>query len=203
MDRPQEARVSLLAALDINPRYAEALLHLAALDCQESLTAGAEALERVRSSGVSIDPSALEEAEARLARGDGALAAAALDAMRAHEGEEAARLAGEGDRHGRERRWLEAVEAYQQAVHEAPGFADLRCRLAQAWMEAGELEHASRELEAALAINPRYAEAWAVKGIIHRRNGDEEHAQEAFRLALQYDPSQTIAREELVRSPRA
>jgi Flp pilus assembly protein TadD len=50
-----------------------------------------------------------------------------------------------------------------------------------------------------VTINPKFAEAHALLGVSLRRLGQEDEAKEAFRAALEADPDNVIARQELSR----
>ncbi|MEO5883064.1 MAG: sulfotransferase, partial [Caldimonas sp.] len=52
---------------------------------------------------------------------------------------------------------------------------------------------AERELEAALALNPRFVAAWVNLGNLHEQQGDRDRARHAYEQALALDPAQPLA----------
>ena len=52
---------------------------------------------------------------------------------------------------------------------------------------------AERELEAALAINPRFVAAWVNLGNLHEQRGDRDRARYAYEQALAFEPAQPLA----------
>lgn len=103
-----------------------------------------------------------------------------------------------GDESAKRGDWQGAKDMYGEAVAIAPGYADLRCRLGQTFMELNDLANAGLEFQHAIAANPNYAEAYALLGILNRRQGDEENALTAFRRALDIDPMHPIASQEVL-----
>jgi len=53
---------------------------------------------------------------------------------------------------------------------------------------AGDLTRARESLEKAIALLPRYAEAWAALGEVHARTGNRASAKHAFRVAVGIEP---------------
>jgi tetratricopeptide (TPR) repeat protein len=60
-----------------------------------------------------------------------------------------------------------AVQSFTAALAIHPDYADLRFKLALAFLRKGDHDDAKRELEAALEINPGYMEAYFYLGITH------------------------------------
>jgi tetratricopeptide (TPR) repeat protein len=188
----KKAEVDAIAsALQINPKYAEALIHQAALlfetnDRQEArlrLQRAAQASPRLAES-------------IRLAGEDGEQ----LLRLRLPYYDQAAQLIRRGEELGKAALWMEASLAYAEVLALAPGYADVRCRRAEALMAIDEFDQAEFELHRALETNPRYAEALAIMGVLKKRQGLTSEALSYLKKALEADPSQPIAREEILRS---
>lgn len=60
-----------------------------------------------------------------------------------------------------------------------------RLSLASAYFEQGQNDAAQQEVRAALQIDPNYAEAYGLLGLIHQRNKQPALAQQSFEHALQ------------------
>jgi tetratricopeptide (TPR) repeat protein len=82
----------------------------------------------------------------------------------------------------------EAIEEYRKALRVAPGFPDLRVRLATALREAGRLEEGLGELEITLSSRPDLVPALAQRGIILYLLGRNAEARDAWEKALFRDP---------------
>lgn len=82
----------------------------------------------------------------------------------------------------------EAITEYRKALLVAPGFADLRIRLAYALREAGRLEEGLAELDMAIADRPGLVSAHAQRGVILYLLGRKAEAREAWEKALYRDP---------------
>jgi tetratricopeptide (TPR) repeat protein len=166
--RPSEALDSFDRALEINPRYVEALINRAITlhelgrydDARASFESASEAdLEE----GVGRFPSVLAT---RLAHGHAQLA-------------ELYRQSGAT---------AEAVEQLRRAVELRPRFADIRNKLARALIDSGEPAAAIAELEQILSLNPNFLAARINLGLAWYRSGDLEAASREWRRCLQQRP---------------
>ncbi|MGE0000973.1 MAG: tetratricopeptide repeat protein [Fimbriimonadaceae bacterium] len=92
-----------------------------------------------------------------------------------------------------------AEQAARTARSLAPDYPDMAVRHARALLELGSLDDASAALGDAVAARDSYAEAWALLGVVKRRQGHEEGALLAFEKALERDPAQAIASFEINR----
>ena len=70
----------------------------------------------------------------------------------------------------------DAVEQFQAALGVRPRFLDVRERLAEALLAAGDLEGARRELERVLSEEPGFADARLRLGVVLERLGDRAGA---------------------------
>src|SRR5690606_4798571 len=166
--RPVEALEAFDRALEINPRYVEALINRAITlyeagrydDARASFEAASEAdLEE----GVGRFPSVLAT---RLAHGHAQLA-------------ETYRQAGAT---------REAVEQLRLAVDLRPRFADIRNRLARALIDSGDPASAIAELEQILEVNPNFVTARINLGLAWYRSGDPERARREWQQCLAQRP---------------
>ena len=166
--RPVEALESFDNALEINPRYVEALINRAITlyemgryeDAKLSFEAASEAdLEE----GVGRFPSVLAT---RLAQGHAQLA-------------ELYRQAGAV---------REAVEELRRAVDLRPRFADIRNRYARALMDSGDPDAARHELEQILDVNPNFVTARINLGLAWYRSGDPDAARREWQRCLAQRP---------------
>jgi tetratricopeptide (TPR) repeat protein len=82
----------------------------------------------------------------------------------------------------------DAVSEYRKALTVAPGFPDLRVRLATVLREAGRLDEGLAELDRALAIRPGLVSALAQRGIVLYLMGRKEEARQTWEEALSRDP---------------
>ncbi|WP_240980508.1 type IV pilus biogenesis/stability protein PilW [Ramlibacter agri] len=66
--------------------------------------------------------------------------------------------------------------------------ARIRLELASGYFEEGKTEVALDELKQVISIDPTYAEAFNMRGLIYMRMGDNRQAEDSFRRALQLNP---------------
>jgi tetratricopeptide (TPR) repeat protein len=82
----------------------------------------------------------------------------------------------------------EAITEYRKALLVAPGFPDLRVRLAIALKESGDYEEGLSELARALTDSPGMISALAQRGMILYLMGRKKEARDAWETALFQDP---------------
>lgn len=163
----ERALEELGRALDLNPRYLEALIHRGLV--LSELGREAEAEESFRRAAASVSPPA-----------DGLPAPVAARLANQHaELAEAYAEAGALDR---------AVEQYRRALELGPGFVDLRYRMARLLLEAGRFLEAREELEDVLRTRPNFVDATAVLGLAHFLSGDAIGARDIWRACLSRRP---------------
>jgi tetratricopeptide (TPR) repeat protein len=88
---------------------------------------------------------------------------------------------------------LKAAERYQEALHAAPGNANLSYKLALALDSAGNFTDERTALEQAIAIDPTFALAHYQLGYVDSQQGDLAGAEQEFRLAVHDAPGYTKA----------
>ena len=75
--------------------------------------------------------------------------------------------------------------------------ARIRLELAVGYFEEGKTEVALDELRQVIAIDPNYADAYVLRGLINMRVGDNRAAEDSFRRALQLNPRDANAHHNL------
>ena len=150
-------------ALQLNPRYLEALIHQG-LVLQE-MGRETQAEDSFRRAAASIAPSS-----------DGLPAPVAARLANQHaELAEAYAEAGALDR---------AVEQYRRALELGPTFVDLRYRMARLLLEAGRSLEAREALEEVLRARPNFVDACAALGLAHYLSGDALGARDIWKGCL-------------------
>lgn len=167
------AQASFARAIEINPAYTEAALHLAIT--WNDLGRYDEARE------------IFEEASfhGRSGPRDVAAPVAAKVANMYAEIGDALLESGHPER---------AVRAYRDALDLAPGFLDIRLRLAQALQDAGLAGEAAAELERVLAEHPHQSAVQIALGVARFAAGRRDEALETWRAVLAADPGNARAR---------
>ena len=84
----------------------------------------------------------------------------------------------------RNRDWKDNLTLYSAAVRAVPGSAKMHQALGVEYMQAGKLDLASKELQAALQINPAYAEAREAYGLLEAWKGNYQTAGEMLESAF-------------------
>jgi tetratricopeptide (TPR) repeat protein len=154
-------------ALELNPRYLEALIHQGLV--LNELGRSAEADESFRRAASSVAPPSgglPAHVAARLANLHAELADAYAEA-------------GAYDR---------GVEQYRRALDLGPEFHDLRYRMARLLLESGRALEAREELETVLRARPNFVDAEAGLGLAHYLAGDAIGARDIWKACLQRRP---------------
>jgi tetratricopeptide (TPR) repeat protein len=154
-------------ALELNPRYLEALIHQGLVLYE--MGRDAEAEDSFRRASVSVSPPS---------NGLPAPIAASLANQHA-ELAEAYAEAGSLDK---------AVEQYQRALELGPGFVDLRYRMARLLLESGRSLEAREALEEVLRTRPNFVDAAAALGLAHYLSGDALGARDIWKGCLARRP---------------
>jgi tetratricopeptide (TPR) repeat protein len=154
-------------ALELNPRYLEALIHQGLVLYEMGRDAEAEDSFRRASASVSAPSNGLP-----------APIAASLANQHA-ELAEAYAEAGSLDR---------AVEQYQRALELGPSFVDLRYRMARLLLESGRSLEAREALEEVLRTRPNFVDAAAALGLAHYLSGDALGARDIWKACLTRRP---------------
>lgn len=196
IDDFESAECSILKAIEINERYAEAMVLRAGLAARLG-----EPWHDIAEGAFAINASLRETAESLIVRteaGD-AYAWKTLQALTSAHSRDANIIAGEADDLARQKLFPAAALRYQKALEMAPRYADIRCRYGQTLLELDRLEAAEEQFRIALDINPRYAEAWAQLGVTLKRQRRDDEARVAFEKACAVDPNHIIASQEIRR----
>jgi len=88
-----------------------------------------------------------------------------------------------------------AVEDFKSALGHAPNALHMLLENAECLITLGQLEEASRVLEAALLTGPGMGRAYVLKGMIYEREGDIAKAEDEYTRALNYEPDSALALE--------
>lgn len=86
----------------------------------------------------------------------------------------------------------EAIRHFEQSIAFG-SHPDVRSNLGKAYLKAGRLEDAKRELTSALKANPQDAAAHVALGQVFQRQGAAKRAESEFRRAIDLDASLAIA----------
>jgi tetratricopeptide (TPR) repeat protein len=163
----ERALTEFSRALELNPRYLEALIHQGLVLYE--IGRDAEAEDSFRRASASLSPSSNglpAPIAARLANQHAELAEAYAEA-------------GSLDR---------AVEQYQRALELGPGFVDLRYRMARVLLESGRSLEAREALEEVLRTRPNFVDASAALGLAHYLSGDALGARDIWKGCLKRRP---------------
>jgi protein O-GlcNAc transferase len=165
--RQQEALREFGRALELNPRYLEALIHQGLILSEMGLATEAE--ESFRRAAASVAPSA-----------EGLPAPVAARLANQH-----AEL---GDAYAEAGALSEAIEQYARALELGPGFHDLRYRMARLMLEAGRPLEARESLEEVIHARPNFVDAEAALGLAHYLSGDGVGARDVWKACLARRP---------------
>jgi tetratricopeptide (TPR) repeat protein len=167
LGQPERALTEFSRALELNPRYLEALIHQGLVLYE--MGRDAEAEDSFRRASASLSPASNglpAPIAARLANQHAELAEAYAEA-------------GSLDR---------AVEQYQRALELGPGFVDLRYRMARVLLESGRSLEAREALEEVLRTRPNFVDASAALGLAHYLSGDALGARDIWKGCLKRRP---------------
>ncbi|MBW2059069.1 MAG: tetratricopeptide repeat protein [Deltaproteobacteria bacterium] len=93
-----------------------------------------------------------------------------------------------GDTYSRNGRYVEAAEAYTEAIRVGGGKADLLVKLGNAHFDGGAYQKAVGAYLEALNMDPDNADVLTDLGVAYRRTKRPDKAVEAFRRAIRSDP---------------
>jgi protein O-GlcNAc transferase len=154
-------------ALELNPRYLEALIHQGLI--LSDMGRAAEAEESFRRAAASVAPSS-----------NGLPSPVAAKLANQH-----AEL---GDAYAEAGALSQAIEQYARALELGPGFHDLRYRMARLMLEAGRALEARETLEEVVHARPNFVDAEAALGLAHYLSGDGVGARDVWKACLARRP---------------
>ncbi|NJL34310.1 MAG: tetratricopeptide repeat protein [Chloroflexaceae bacterium] len=91
----------------------------------------------------------------------------------------------QGDIHLVRREYAQALDVYNQVIAYDATNAEAFCKRGQAYLKLNKVSRAWKDLEAALKLQPDYAEAHYHQGIVYQFRGEDRRAQFSFRKAAQ------------------
>jgi len=95
---------------------------------------------------------------------------------------------------GAQAKWREAVDEFQAALEEMPGFVPARIELGKAYARQRRWDEAAGCFRDALGINPNDADAHYCLGLVHAEKGEWDEATQQFQRALRINPNHAEAR---------
>ena len=159
LDKPERALAAFERALELNPRYAEALVHRGIV------------LARL-----GREPEA-NEAFARARDADGE----DRDGIRAHQAAQLANLHAElGEAYAEAGALGRAIEQYQAALRLEPAFHDLRLRMARHMIDAGRTLEARDEAARVMRVRPAMTDAKATFALASYLCGEADAARDVL-----------------------
>ena len=167
LGQAQRALGELERALELNPRYVEALLHRGLVLNELGRTDEAE--------------EAFNQAAANIDQPTAGLPGPIAAQLANRHADLAETYAGAGALN-------RAIEEYERALQLGPGFHDLRYRMARVLLEAGRPLEAREALEAVLQARPTFVDAQAALGLAHYLSGDAAGAREVWQACLSRRP---------------
>jgi tetratricopeptide (TPR) repeat protein len=155
-------------ALELNPKYVEALIHRGIVlnelgrtdEAEEAFTRAASNLDHQAADGLPV-PVAAQLANRHADLAETYAGAGALN---------------------------RAIEQYQRALELGPAFHDLRYRMARLLLEAGRPLEAREALEQVLEARPNFVDAQAALGLAHFLSGDADGARNVWQDCLTQRP---------------
>jgi tetratricopeptide (TPR) repeat protein len=165
--RPQEALREFARALELNPRYLEALIHQGLI--LSEMGRAEESEDSFRKAAASVAPGS-----------NGLPSPVAAKLANLH--------ADLGDAYAEAGALSEAIEQYSRALELGPSFHDLRYRMARLMLEAGRPLEARDSLEEVVHARPNFVDAEAALGLAHYLSGDGVGARDVWKACLARRP---------------
>jgi len=92
------------------------------------------------------------------------------------------------------KRWEDSISAFRKTIELGGANSNTRNELAICLMETGDLLSAKRELEIALHEEPENIKIISNLGILALKNKNQEEAEKFFRIVLELEPNDPVAR---------
>ena len=125
------------------------------------------------------------------------------DTLAYQDGAKAEEAKQKGNDFFRAQQWPQAVEQYEEAVKRAPKNAAIRNNLAAALCKIMDFSGAVRQIEEALAIDPKYTKAYARKGDIEMYRKEFHKAMDSYNMGLSIEPDNKACLEGLAKCKAA
>lgn len=193
----EKHEAALARALELHPKYVDALLALAACQYRRDPEQALRSFELACGSSEELYGYAyrLIFDQHRAGNADGVIAT--LRSITETAPVQANQLLECATEYSNQEKFPEAEAAFRRAIELAPRFADIRCKFGQLLLRLDRNEEASAELSLAVDINPRYVEALTYLGISLIRLGRLSEGSEFLVRALEIDPLYPTASAEL------
>jgi tetratricopeptide (TPR) repeat protein len=195
---PEKALAEFEAALELDPRNAEALLNISAIHQGEGKT---QVAEHFLQRALAVDPSSVgalaQLAEIRRDQGDLDEAIRLFGEALAIDDSQPFLFMGAGDVLQRAGRFEEAVQAFQHVLELEPDSFKARYNLGVTYSNMGHIDEAIAIYEEALELEPKDVEAPAARnnlGAILLARGETDRALEHFEAALEAAPGNLESR---------
>lgn len=104
-----------------------------------------------------------------------------------------------GNEHFRNKKWVDAIKEYEDAVKRAPKNAAIRNNLAAALCKIMDFNGAKQQIDVALDLDPKYVKAWVQKGNVEVLMKENHKAMESYRKGLALDPDNAACKEGLAK----
>lgn len=167
LGQSDRAVIQFERALELNPRYIEALIHLGLVLNETGRTAEAEdAFHRAATHMPPVIGGLPGPIAAKLANRHAELGDAYAEAGALHQ----------------------AIDQYARALELGPGFHDLRYRMARLLLEVGRALEAREALEEVLVARPNFVDAEALLGLARLLSGDGIGARDVWKACLARRP---------------
>jgi len=117
------------------------------------------------------------------------------DTLAYQDDDEAEKAKQRGNEKFREQKWGDAVLEYEEAVKRAPKNAAIRNNLSAALCKIMDFGGASRQVDVALELDPKYVKAWARKGDIQMYMKEYHKAVESYKKGMEIDANNAACKE--------
>jgi len=167
LGQPERALGELERALELNPKYVEALIHRGLVLNELGRTEEAE--------------ESFNRATSHLEQQTAGLPSPVAAQLANRHADLAETYAGAGA-------VSRAIEEYERALELGPEYHDLRYRMARLLLEAGRALEAREALERVLEARPSFVDAQAALGLAHYLSGDADGARDVWEACLTRRP---------------
>ena len=195
-NRAEQER-ALRKALDLHPRYVDALLALAAFQYSESKDEALATFEMACKASEDLYGEPYQDVLAAHRTQEPSKVVSILLSIRPLGTSLVGELVSRALESWQAGKVVEAEESLIRALQLAPRYADVRCKYGRLLLDLGRVEDALSELRTSVEINPRYVEGLTYLGLALIRNGNEQEGADYLHRALEMDPLHPVAIKEV------